>query len=194
MDCASELGSIFRNWLIDAVRNERRKKDPLLFQRSDAVNLSGEALISEMQRLVGWAVRSCRDKVSPDDHNSQYYQLLKSMVCYEKDVDDDYVRTKLDLGTIIRNVGGEGGLSLVADPFVEWGKKATLLVAKELTVDDISMKGDIAMKSAKKNILEHASLKSDFVLACKRQYDLDLQLKVCKTAEGASNAIGGDAS
>ena len=76
---------------------------------------------------------------------------------------------KYDLCTMLRNVDDKGGLSLIFDTFFRWGTTSMVLVAKELTVDNFSMKGDLAFKVANNAILNHASLRSDFTLLCMRQ-------------------------
>ena len=52
------IGNILRNWLIDAVHIEQRKKDPKLFQRQGYVSLTGEELKSETNSVMYWAIAS----------------------------------------------------------------------------------------------------------------------------------------
>ena len=100
---------------------------------------------------------------------------------YEKDADDDYITSRYNLSTHFRNVGGKGGLSLVTDHFFDWGMKAMRLVAKELTVKDIEMKGAKAIKAAKNGILQHPTLKSNFILICHRALKMDDTLVISPT-------------
>ena len=43
------------------------------------------------------------------------YNLLHSLVCLEKDVDDEYIDKRMDLTTMIRNTGGDGGMRLLRE-------------------------------------------------------------------------------
>lgn len=171
-----ELAAILRKWLRQTVRSERQKKDPELFHRTTIVNMSDEALTSEVHRVFGWAIRNCRDGKRFDSKSAEH-RLLDSMVCLEKDADEEFIAKRVDLLTLLRNIGGEGGLCLVQDAFLEWGKKAMLAVAKQLTVDDIRMKGDPSLKAAKKFILGHATLKSDLALICMREQSRSANLR-----------------
>ena len=161
------LGEIFRTWLIDAVRNERRRKDPELFRKAQSVNLSDEVIKSETNRILGWAVKSARDQTK--NKTSDEYKLLSSMVCYEKDIDGKDLMERCDLTTLLQNKGGEGGLCLVSEAFFAWGNKLIRTVAKQFTQYDIDSNGDDALRFAKRAILNQPTLKSDFALACKRQ-------------------------
>ena len=79
------------------------------------------------------------------------------------------MRDRYDLLTLCRNVGGDGGLSLVTDAFFDWGRKAMLRVAKAMTPDDLRKKGDVAFDSGKRVVLHDPSLRSRFVLICARR-------------------------
>ena len=141
--------------------------DPHLFSSAIEVELSDEVIKSETNRVLGWAVKSARDKTK--DRTSSEYKLLNSMVCYEKDIEKNKLAERCDLATLLRNVGGEGGLCLVSETFFSWGQKLMRIVANQLTMKDITEKGDDALRWAKRLVHEHASLKSDFALVCKRQ-------------------------
>ena len=54
------LGNILYKCLIDTVCNERRKRDPKIFQRQGYASLTGEELKSETDRVMGWAIASAR--------------------------------------------------------------------------------------------------------------------------------------
>ena len=124
---------------------------------------------------MGWVITSARKNVKDDTSNK--YRLLSLMVCQEKDVSDDYIKTRYDLTMLLRNIGGSGGLGLVADGFFDWGMTAMRVVSKELTVEDITKKGEKAFAQAKKAILNNVRLKSDFALLCQRQQERDQNLK-----------------
>lgn len=172
---ACELGSIVIKWYIETVRFERKQKNPELFERTTLVNLSDEALKSEVHRLMGWAVKDCKVKKKFADRSAENH-LLDQMICLEKDVDEDFISNCLDFATLIRNTGGEGGLSLITAGFLDWATKAMLAIAKQLTVDDIRQKGDTALRTATNAILKHPTLKSDFALVCTKQEQRSLQL------------------
>ena len=70
---------------------------------------------------------------------------------------------------LLRNIAGNGGLQLLIEPYFDWGMKVMNVVAKQLTEDDINIKGEKSLAHAKKAILNHSSLKSDFALICNRQ-------------------------
>ena len=69
---------------------------------------------------------------------------------------------------LLRNVAGNGGLQLVTEPYFGWGMKVMDIVARELTEDAINAKGKKSLAKAKKAILNHSTLKSDFALICNR--------------------------
>jgi tmRNA-binding protein len=108
---AWELGMILRGWMIDSVRNERRKKD------------------------------------------LRKYKLKLSLREIE----------------LLRNAAGDGGLTLISDPFMSWAMKVMLAVAKELTPQDIEQKGEPALRKAKQAILNNADLKSRLALLVVKQ-------------------------
>ena len=64
------------------------------------------------------------------------YQLISSLVCYEKDVCPEYKESKLDFGTYLRNYGGEGGLSLVAPFIFEVMMQAMRIIVTVVTLED----------------------------------------------------------
>jgi hypothetical protein len=93
---AYELAMIVRGWFISAVREERRKKDPKQFQRKALEDLSGEELTSETHRVLGWAPKDC---ISKKKYKSEEQKLLlEAMGVLEKDVDDEFTRSKYDHG------------------------------------------------------------------------------------------------
>ena len=51
---------------------------------------------------------------------------------------------------LLRNIAGNSGLQLVTEPYFGWGMKATNIVAKELTEEDINTKGDKTLAKAKR--------------------------------------------
>ena len=65
---------------------------------------------------------------------------------------------------LLRNIDGNGGLQLVMEPYFDWGMRVMNIVAKQLTEDDINTKGEKLLAHAKKVILNHSSLKSNFAL------------------------------
>ena len=189
---AHELAMIVRDWFIAAVREERRKKDPKQFERAIIVNLSGEALTSETHRVLGFGITDCIAKEKYKTAGQK--QLLESMGCLEKDVDNAFTRSKYDLATMMRNTGREGGLTLVSDKYFDWGRKVMLAVAKALTTDDLRLKGESAFHAAKRSILNHPHFKSDLALITSKQqqttyadsafvYDIVIQ-KVCNARFG----------
>ena len=91
------------------------------------------------------------------------------MMCKEKDVDDEYIARRYNMTMLLRNVAGNGGLQLVTEPYFDWGMKAMNIVSKELTEDDINAKGEKSLAKAKKAIINHSTLKSDFALICNRR-------------------------
>ena len=161
------LGNIFRTWLIDAVRNERRNRDPELFKIRDYARVTNEELKSETNRIMSWAMWSARIKIK--DVCLDKYRLLSLVFCQEKDVDEEYVKARYDLTVLLRNIGGNGGMRLVSGEYFDWGVRAMRVVSKELTVADIEIKGSKAFGRAKKAIFNHTSLKSDFALICQHQ-------------------------
>ena len=80
--------------------------------------------------MLGWAVKECRDNKLLETTSAEY-RLLQSMICLENDVDDNYTETKYDLCTMLRNIGGKGGLLLIDNPFFDWGTKAMIHIAKD---------------------------------------------------------------
>ena len=124
------LSEVLQEWLVIATRGEQQK-NPEDLTHKRALLLNPEQLTNETQRYNGWAVKSCKEKrekklkelkdstvaLSVALSNDPEYQLLSSLVCYEKDVSSEYKESCLDFGTYLRNYGGEGGLSLVA-PFI----------------------------------------------------------------------------
>ena len=122
------LSDILQNWLIIKARGERMKHQPtdLAKERAKALKLNKAETISELQRYGPWAVKSCKEVrknklkgSSVDCSKDPTYRLLSSMACYEKDVDDEYISTRVDFGTFLRNCGGEGGLLYVTEPFFD---------------------------------------------------------------------------
>ena len=91
------------------------------------------------------------------------------MIFQEKDLDNGYIVSRYDMTMLLRNVAGNGGLQLVTKPYFDWGMKAMNIVSEELTEDDINAKGKKSLAKAKKAILNHSTLKSDFALICNRQ-------------------------
>ena len=116
------LGEMFRKWLTEAVCIEQKKKDPELFVRTLNVSINDEDLKSETNRVLGWAIKSARDRQK--DVVCDEYHLLNSKICQEKDLNDEHVATKYDVTTMLRNIGVDGGLSLVTEEFLSWGMKA----------------------------------------------------------------------
>ena len=69
----------------------------------------------------------CQNKIT--DNKLGEHRLLNKMMCFEKDLSEDYFETKYNLLTMIRNIGGNRGLALVADGFFYWAKSACLAAA-----------------------------------------------------------------
>ena len=113
------------------------------------------------------AIKSVRD--NEKDEESNEYGILDMMICQKKDVDDEYIARRYDMTMPLRNVAGNGGLQLVTEPYFNWGMKAMNIVAKELTEDNINTRRKNIPAQAKKAILNHSTLKSDFALICNRQ-------------------------
>ena len=67
--------------------------------------------------------------------------------------------------TMIRNVGGQGSLSLITSSFFEWATNLTRTVVNELTVWDIVQKPHIAEQVAVRRLLNNAVLRLDFAQA-----------------------------
>ena len=80
-----------------------------------------------------------------------------------------HILHKYDMTMLLRNGAGDGSLLLVADAYFGWSMVAMNAVARELSDDDINLKGSTALAKAKKAILNHAKLKADFALICKQQ-------------------------
>ena len=114
-----------------------------------------------------WAIKSAR--YNEKDEESNEYRILDMMICQEKDVDDEYIARRYNMIILLRNIAGNSGLQLVTEPYFGWGMKATNIVAKELTEEDINTKGDKTLAKAKKAIMNHSTLKSDFASICNRQ-------------------------
>ena len=68
------LADIVRDWLSNAVRNERKKKNHELFCRRYYGRLSDEELESETNQIVAWAIASAKD--NEHDESSDEYLLL----------------------------------------------------------------------------------------------------------------------
>ena len=164
---ADMLGEVFKSWLVTELRGERMKRDPDLFKRRLSPNLSRDELSSEVNRILAWAIRGVRDKV--DDKSSFVYRLLDSMVCQKKDVDESYLADRYDLGMAFSNVGGEGGLTLVTEPFFEWGMNVMRTISKALTVEDIKARGTSALKTGRKAMLKDDSLRNGLALLFHKQ-------------------------
>ncbi len=98
-------------------------------------------------------------------------QLLNSMVCYERDLDDEYYSKFYDMATMMRNIGGQGGLTLVNSIYFEWGMRAMRIVINEFTVYEIIHNPHNADRTARKAIINNTSLKSDFTLLCVNNSD-----------------------
>ena len=129
-----------------------------------------------MHRVVSWAIKSARD--IEKDEESDEYKILDMMICQEKDVDDEYIARRYDMTMLLRNIAGNGCLQLVMEPYFDWGMKAMNIVAKQLTKDDINAKGQKSLAQAKKAILNHPTLKSDFALVCNQQGMRDERFKM----------------
>ena len=86
------LGNIFSKWLIDAVRNERRSRDPELFKIRDYARVTNEELKSETNRVMSWARWLAHSNVK--DVDSDKYRLLSMIFCQEKDIDEEYTKTQ----------------------------------------------------------------------------------------------------
>ncbi|KAL9184884.1 hypothetical protein ACHAXT_002661 [Thalassiosira profunda] len=166
------LADILRKWIVDATRSARARVNPELFARDTKIDLSDEELNSETNRFIGWAIKSCIDKRRKTDpalyQNDECYQLLASMVCYEKDVSDDYIAERYDMNMLVRNAGSEGGLTLVKSQFFEWGRSVIRTIAKEHTVHDIKANPHTAAKAAANRLLNNASLRSQLALAASK--------------------------
>ena len=174
------LGEIFQKWLIEAVRNERKAKDPHLFQVVLSGNLSQTQLKSETNRVLAWAVASASGRIK--DKSSKEYKLLNEMVCFEKDIGEEYIKDRYSLDVLLRNIGGDGGLNVLKDPFLEFGMKFMRLLAKELNTNDFTAKGRGIFGIAKKNILQH-SIRSDFIVICNRlagTFDFEIDNELCR--------------
>ena len=106
-------------------------------------------------------------------------QILDMMICQEKDVDDEYIARRYDMTMLLllRNIAVNGGLQLVMELYLDWGMRVMNIVAKQLTEDDINIKGKKSLAHAKKAIPNHSSLKSDFALICNRQEMRDKSLE-----------------
>jgi len=137
--------------LIEAVCIEQKRKDPELFTRTLNISINEEDLKSETNRVLGQAIKLARD--CQKDTICDEYDLLNSMICQEKDLDDDDVTTKYDLTKMLHYIGRDYGLLLVMEEFFSWGMKAMCNISKELTMDDFTLNGDEAIKTAKKVIL-----------------------------------------
>ena len=109
------LADILRGWLIDAVRSERRKKNPELYRRQLYANLTREELKSETHRVMCWSINSARD--NEKDEESDEYRILDMMICKEKDVDDEYIARRYDMTMLWRNIARNGDLQLVMEPY-----------------------------------------------------------------------------
>ena len=146
---ARVLADILRGWLVDAVRIERRKKNPDLYRRRLFGNLTREELKSETHRVMSWAIKSARDIEKHEE--SAEYKILDMMICQEKDVDDEYIARRYDMTMLLRNIAGNGGLQLVIEPYFDWGMKVMNIVANQLSEDDINIKGKKSLAHAKKS-------------------------------------------
>ena len=102
------LGNIFSKWLIDAVRNKQRSRDPELFKIRDYARVTNEELKSETNWVMSWAMWSAQ--ITVKDVDSDKYRLLSMMFCQEKDVDEEYIKTRYDLTMLLQNIGGNGGM------------------------------------------------------------------------------------
>ena len=63
------LADILRGWLIDAVRSERRKKNPEMYRRQLYANLTREELKSETHRVICGAIKAVRDNEKEEEAN-----------------------------------------------------------------------------------------------------------------------------
>ncbi|EJK51179.1 hypothetical protein THAOC_29671, partial [Thalassiosira oceanica] len=175
-----ELSDILQEWLVIEAKGVRMKLEPDLFNASRTLQLGPEELKSETNRFGGWAGRSCmarRSKYLGGDaekcSNDPQYRLLDLMVCYEKDLSEDYVATKVEFALYLSNYAGEGGLSFVAEPFFDALISIMRVVSTAVTLEDFASNnsGDVWAKG-KKFVSLSSNLLSDFSLACKRQVDI----------------------
>ncbi|EJK59784.1 hypothetical protein THAOC_19955 [Thalassiosira oceanica] len=175
-----ELSDILQEWLVIEAKGVRMKLDPDLFNASRTLQLGPEELKSETNRFGGWAGKSCmarRSKYLGGDaekcSKDPQYRLLDLIVCYEKDLSEDYVATKVEFALYLSNYAGEGGLSFVAEPFFDALISIMRVVSTAVTLEDFASNnsGDVWAKG--KNLVSLSSnLLSDFSLACKRQVDI----------------------
>ncbi len=49
---------LYQTWLLDTIRNEQKKNDPQLSEQTLDVKPSDSDLKSEMNRILGWTVKS----------------------------------------------------------------------------------------------------------------------------------------
>ena len=104
------LGEIYSKWLIDAVRNEIRKKYQKLFQKSLYFNLSGEELKSETNRVMGWAIVLVRG--NQKDETSLYKNIceMKIMVDESKDANCSLHDMQKAIENALKNTMGDQGI------------------------------------------------------------------------------------
>ena len=91
------LSEVLQEWLVIAARGEQQKNSPEDLTKRRALRLTKEEVINENQRYTGWAVNSCKEKRKKKLKDSTVsltddpeYQLISSLVCYEKDVCPEY--------------------------------------------------------------------------------------------------------
>ena len=170
------LSEVLQEWLVVATRGEQQKNHPEDLTQKRALRLTPEELMNENQRYSAWAVNSCKDKrkkklkdgtVALSDDPE--YQLLSSLVCYEKDVGSEYKESCLDFGTYLRNYGGEGGLSLVAPFIFDVMMQAMRIIVTAVTIHDFETRPTGVWRRRKMLVLENEALKSDFISRCFRK-------------------------
>ena len=176
------LSEVLQEWLVIATRGEQQK-NPEDLTHKRALLINPEQLTNETQRYNGWAVKSCKEKrekklkelkdstvaLSVALSNDPEYQLLSSLVCYEKDVSSEYKESCLDFGTYLRNYGGEGGLSLVAPFIFDVIMQAMRIIVTVVTVNDFETRPTGVWRRGKILVLQNETLQSDFISRCLRK-------------------------
>lgn len=166
------LAEIHLRWVKDALRQDRRTRNPELFYVMPNQSLTIAEQNNEVNSFVGWSVFSCLELIKKemcaeekDDSEKMVRlkdcrKLLDFMMIREHDVDEEYMCKYYDTNMYLYN---EGGLTLIKKEFFEWAKQLMDNIRLTFTEHTIDLDPHNCFGIAEKVVMSNKNFRSSFI-------------------------------
>ncbi|KAL7534523.1 hypothetical protein ACHAWF_004856 [Thalassiosira exigua] len=151
------MAKLHSSWLKEALLDSRKARNPELFLQKDNVQITKAEENSEVNRFVGWAIASAKDKfkMSSRERDDNCWAALRGMMVREGDIDDEYLFECYDINMAVMN---RGGLTLVDRKFFNWAKQVMSVVRQEYTVQRVGRDPKHSFAQKKRLVMSNRSL------------------------------------